>query len=320
MSLLRSSSELMPKHMSSYPPKRYNLSWNLADCSFDDVNLLATLTCGQTFRWRRQADGAWLGSIGIQAAVLWQPEDCRDHFFWQTFPVENDWAIIHDYFNLGINLRALQRGWHDAEQLTADVFIQHVGLRLLQQPLEECLYSFQCASCNTVTKIERSVEELARLYGSPIETPWGRVSLFPTTSSIATASEEVLRKALWGYRAPRLIALAKLMQEKGDAWLQGLVGMPYADAHPNLTALPGIGPKLADCVCLFCLRKWEAIPVDTHVLQVAQRLWPTQNEYRSLTPRVYLQIADSYRHRYGVYAGWAQQILFYSELHRTRPG
>ncbi len=302
----------------NYLPVRANLRWNRADCTHDEVNLTSTLTCGQTFRWRRQQDGAWLGSIGCQAAALWQPDGCVDHFYWQTFPTADGWDLIAKYLNMGINLRQLQHQWIMAEPLTADVFTQHVGLRLLRQPVEECLYSFQCASCNTVTKIERSVGELARVYGAAAMTPWGNVWLFPTTNSIAHASEAVLRTALWGYRAPRVISLAKIVQERGVGWLNELVDLPYKECHDALTALPGMGAKLADCVCLFCLDKWGAIPVDTHVLQLAQRLWPMKQTGSSLTPRVYAQIGDSYRQRFGAFAGWAQQILFYSELRRSR--
>ena len=35
---------------------------------------------------------------------------------------------------------------------------------------------------------------------------------------------------------------------------------------------------------------------------------------KSLTPRLYNAIADSYRERFGAFAGWAQQYLFYGEL------
>lgn len=53
-------------------------------------------------------------------------------------------------------------------------------------------------------------------------------------------------------------------------WLKGLRDIEYRDAHEALLQLQGVGPKVADCVCLMSLDKAEAVPVDTHGL-CAQR-------------------------------------------------
>lgn len=88
----------------------------------------------------------------------------------------------------------------------------------------------------------------------------------------------------------------------GAAWLQGLRGVSYPEASEALCALPGVGPKVgvacsaehltlpllallpasqgqvlhvqvAACVCLFSLDKHAAIPVDTHVWQLASKYY-----------------------------------------------
>ena len=38
----------------------------------------------------------------------------------------------------------------------------------------------------------------------------------------------------------------------------------YRKAHEQLLELQGVGPKVADCVCLMGLGWGEAVPVDTH--------------------------------------------------------
>lgn len=38
----------------------------------------------------------------------------------------------------------------------------------------------------------------------------------------------------------------------------------YRTAHEQLLELQGVGPKVADCVCLMGLGWGEAVPVDTH--------------------------------------------------------
>jgi endonuclease III len=57
----------------------------------------------------------------------------------------------------------------------------------------------------------------------------------------------------------------------GAAWLAGLRSAPLGCAAAGLLELPGVGPKVAACVCLFALDKHAAVPVDTHVWQLAVR-------------------------------------------------
>lgn len=76
-----------------------------------------------------------------------------------------------------------------------------------------------------------------------------------------------------------------MVEEKGIAWLEGLrnpenpfLGQTpssagdmieggregYRHAHEQLLLLQGVGPKVADCVCLFGLGWGESVPIDTH--------------------------------------------------------
>ena len=55
----------------------------------------------------------------------------------------------------------------------------------------------------------------------------------------------------------------------GDA--SNLATLPLTTAKAWLTSLPGVGPKTAACVLLFALKR-PALPVDTHVHRVSQRL------------------------------------------------
>ncbi len=58
-----------------------------------------------------------------------------------------------------------------------------------------------------------------------------------------------------------------------------------------LCGLPGVGAKVADCVCLMSLDKPDAIPVDTHMWQIAQRDYlPHLKKYKTLTDKIYQEI------------------------------
>ncbi len=91
----------------------------------------------------------------------------------------------------------------------------------------------------------------------------------------------------------------------------------YADAKAALMTLPGVGAKIADCVCLFSLCKNEAVPLDVHVMRVARRLFAQARTIKTLTDKTYAEISLAFRERFGDHAGWAQQYLFYNELLQT---
>lgn len=95
---------------------------------------------------------------------------------------------------------------------------------------------------------------------------------FPRLEQMKEINEEGLRANGFGYRA-RYVAncVQELLQKEngGDKWMQSLRHVSYEDALQQLCKLPGVGPKVAACVCLFSLDKHNAIPVDTHVHQLA---------------------------------------------------
>ena len=98
--------------------------------------------------------------------------------------------------------------------------------------------------------------------------------------------EAHLRQLGFGYRAKYLYQTAVMVaQEHETGWLDSLRNpespvlgrkafdagemLPggregYRKAHEQLLALQGVGPKVADCVCLMGLGWLEAVPVDTH--------------------------------------------------------
>ena len=53
--------------------------------------------------------------------------------------------------------------------------------------------------------------------------------------------------------------------------LDSLKALPIKEARADLTSLKGVGPKTASCVLLFSFGM-PAMPVDTHVHRVSQRL------------------------------------------------
>lgn len=146
--------------------------------------------------------------------------------------------------------------------------------------------------------------------------------------------EAHLRELGFGYRAGYITKTANIVaKEKPEGWLESLCNheqyddnpdqkpLPpggregYRQAHEALLELQGVGPKVADCVCLMGLGWGEAVPVDTHVWQIAQRDYKFgKGKHKSLTKVTYDAVGDHFRALWGKEAGWAHSVLFAADL------
>jgi endonuclease III len=101
---------------------------------------------------------------------------------------------------------------------------------------------------------------------------------YPTWDALADADPRELRATirpggLSATKAPRIVAILREIRERGGGSLD-LSWMRRANSErvrQYLLSLPGVGPKTAACVLAFSLGR-PALPVDTHVYRVAQRL------------------------------------------------
>ena len=158
--------------------------------------------------------------------------------------------------------------------------------------------------------------------GEPLGEPLGQFYAFPTTTQLLRATEDELRGLGFGYRAKFIAGTAAALAAKaggGEAFLTALrEGTPYREARAALTSLPGVGPKVAACACLFSLDKHAVVPVDTHVWQLAVEHYTPDLQGKTLTPRLMEKVEDAIVGVFGEYAGWAHNTLFVAELAHVR--
>jgi N-glycosylase/DNA lyase len=278
----------------------------------DPLNLDVRLcvSCGQVFRWRETPDGALVGVDGDCWWVVRQ--DGREvHVsgsgsvgeFRRLFRDEEDWE--------GMRAELLARGPELAPFVT-----QLPGLRLLApaDAVEET-FSFLCTSNNHLVRITSMVASLAA-YGPVIAECDGQALYrFPSVETIAAIPEDELRAKGFGYRAATIpVAARQIVERGGAAWLDGLKSATREVARAEFLGLSGVGPKLADCVCLFALGHRDAVPVDTHVRQALVRLYHPHLVGQALAESSYRAFARDFRSRFGGLAGWAHQFLFYENL------
>uniref|UniRef100_S4NSP3 N-glycosylase/DNA lyase n=2 Tax=Pararge aegeria TaxID=116150 RepID=S4NSP3_9NEOP len=188
---------------------------------------------------------------------------------------------------------------------------------LAQEPVEN-LFSFICSQNNHISRISSMVEKLCKHYGEEIcEQDGVTYYSFPDVEKLSTPKvESELRQLGFGYRAKFIQkSAAQILEWEGEKWFAGLQDMKYKEARLELMKLCGIGPKVADCICLMSLNHLEALPVDTHVYQIAaQNYLPHLRGKKNVTEKMYSEIGDHFRSLYGDYAGWAHTVLFCADL------
>ncbi|RLN70993.1 hypothetical protein BBJ28_00002493 [Nothophytophthora sp. Chile5] len=236
------------------------------------------------------------------------------------------------------------------------IFSNLRGLRIIRQEPVECLFSFICSSNNNIARIQGMVDNLKVTYGDLLyeedvgdDKPPQRFYAFPSVDTLVSKCEETTLRALgFGYRAPFIVKTAKQLQTLGGTSylhrIRDSVGVEsklkkpkvkqaedeekenqkqvtsYDTYQEQLMVFTGVGRKVADCVALFSLERLEAIPVDTHVWQIACReLDATLSDRKSVTPSVYRAVGDLFRTRFAPQAGWAHSVLFAGDLAVFRP-
>ena len=266
-------------------------------------NLAATLESGQAFRWRLVDSGWYWGTVGQWAMGLRQSEG-RLMFRCARGSEEHVSGTLHDYFRLEDNLEAIYREIV-TDQRMAQAIDQHRGLRLLRQDPWECLASFVCSSVSNIPRISRNLEAVAARYGEPVTLAGQRLNTFPTPERLACAGEGTLRVLGLGFRAKYVAEIASVVAE-GQIDLPALRRRSYQGAKAVLTALPGIGEKVADCILVFSLDKMEGFPVDRWVRRSLEEWYFPGEESMS-----YAVLRAWAQERWGRYAGYAQQYLFH---------
>jgi len=289
-----------------------------------EVELATVLACGQSFRWKSDNEDKnsnnleWIGVFGHHLWVLSQTDTEIRYKVYGSKKLQAYDKLLHDYFQLDISLAKLYKQWSSKDSKFASLTeVDYRGIRMLQQDPVENTFSFICSSNNNISRISQMVEKMCLYYGEEITELNGKVYYdFPTLDALCQDGvEKKFREESFGYRAAYIAKSAKkIVENGGHEWIQNLRNLEYVDARKELQTLTGIGRKVADCICLMSLGFAQAIPVDTHIHQVAKEYLPHIAKAKTLTDKIYSEIVDYFVSIYGPYAGWAHSVLFASTL------
>lgn len=258
-----------------------------------------TLTSGQCFRWCKRGRGF----LGIVSGYVLCLEQKGSRLLYRSFPPGFAASRLRTYLGLdGVHAAAVRSFPGDPILLRAVKKFR--GMRLLRQDPYETLISFIISSNNNIKRIRSCIERLCRTFGEEIE-PGSGFHAFPPPEELADAPLRTLRgKCNLGYRDRYVRDTAREIARTPQL-LSEIARLPYREARKAIMQLPGVGRKVADCVLLYSMEKWEAFPVDTWIRKTVQDNYFGGKRVSDST------IATFARQHFGPFAGYAQLYLFH---------
>ena len=131
-----------------------------------------------------------------------------------------------------------------------------------REPMHE-LISTILSHRTTQANEAKAFDQMWKKFGS-----WEAIRDAPVDELAETISPANFASA----KAPNIQKVLKqIITERGSPSIDFLATYSVEAAMQWLTALPGVGPKTASLVLLFCFAK-PVLPVDTHVYRVSQRI------------------------------------------------
>ena len=275
-----------------------------------DFDLEKTLESGQVFHWQKAGDG-FVGAIGDLPVYVEQRGNVltvRDGEAARS-PRRSLPGIVARYFALDHPLAKICDSFPKDPVMNAARNFCH-GLRIIRQPKWECLATFICSSMKQVAHIRQISLALRKRFGKQRTIGSQLVHTFVSPRRLAQASEKELLDCKLGYRAKNLRATARLVSS-GQADLDAWSALSDAELRKQLCALPGVGPKIANCVMLFAYERLRAFPIDVWIERVLRQHYFSRR--RKMGAQRLRQFSETY---FGEHGGYAQQYLF----HQARSG
>lgn len=260
--------------------------------NIDHLDLAQTAESGQCFRWKSLGKDTYSVVAYNRCLTISRIEEGRFELDCTEDEYKEIWSHYLDVDTDYFEVERLIRKSGDSHLLEA--FEKGKGIRILRQDLWEMIVSYLISQNNNIPRIKGSIEAICRKAGF----------LAKDSAEYRIPLPEEVQEGFFddkslglGYRVEYLGKIYAYAKENPD-WLEYLKTLSYEDARKELLNRKGIGPKVADCICLFGLHHVEAFPIDTHVKQLLLKYY-----------------SEGFNHEYyKEYAGIVQQYLFYYEI------
>ena len=264
--------------------------------------------CGQCFRWKENEDGSYTG-IFRENVINVKTEMDKIIFQGICQNDKNIKEVCTQYFDLNRDYESIKNKLSKIDEYMEESIKFGYGIRILNQDLWETIISFIISANNNIPRIKGIIERISCKYGKKIIYNEKEYYTFPTPEELSKASVEDLRNLGLGFRDVRVYEITQIIVNK-EVDLEQLKEEKYFQKiRETLLTLPGVGPKVADCILLFSeLKRWEAFPIDVWVRRVMNELYIKNENEEKVNKKLIEDIAHK---KFGNLAGIAQQYLFF---------
>ncbi|MDR2266813.1 MAG: 8-oxoguanine DNA glycosylase [Christensenellaceae bacterium] len=254
----------------------------------NDFNAKHILECGQVFRYQQTNDGYKVFSKNLYSLLIIQAKSAiilstEVDYFVRFFDLDRDYGDIKHKLSGYQNLKsAIEYG---------------NGIRILKQDPIETIFQFILSANNNIPRIRSTIERISTKLGQDMCGYYA----FPTLESLCRADVDLFKQAGAGYRAEYISRTARMIN---DGFSLDVCKMTSEEARAHLMQLPGVGPKVADCVLLFGYGRTDVFPTDVWINRVYCDLYDEHAKTRrEASKRLALE--------FGELSGFVQQYLFY---------
>lgn len=271
-----------------------------------NFDLTHIFECGQAFRWEKTEDNSYI-IVAFGKVIELILDNNGDLVIYNTNK-EDFINIWRDYFDLTRDYDDLKNQLAKTQAYKMNDSLKEAiefgyGIRILAQEEFEMIISFIISANNQIPRIKNSIRLLSETYGEYIgEYKGKKYYAFPTPTRLANAKpEEIKEICRVGFRNERIVLASKLYLANPDKFDNKLDDITLGN---NLIELPGVGPKVRDCILLFGYARGNTFPVDVWVKRLMETLY-----IKKTIPNK--QILAYSEELFGKYKGIAQQYLFY---------
>ena len=282
------------------------------------INLDLTINSGQT------SQPPWMETDGTFSNVVLLDNEpfifkVRQSDIYLDFNLDDKKAVskLKYIFDLDFNLDKFYKYLNNHEELK-DMSKFCEGMRLFLAPDSfECVISSICSANNSIKRWTKSISQIKRNWGMRHDDYY----TFPKSSDLAKIyldeEEEFnssniqdicdcnnnLKSCGVGYRATYMRTASELFTDETD--LSEISSMGYDEAFETILNVPGVGPKVADCILLYGFNFKEAFPSDVWIKRIVSYLYFDGKDISVA------KVRDFGMEEFGEYAGYVQLYMFH---------